>query len=93
MIRNVIALTPTMKRTLLRWLIDGEINLNEAEDILRGEEARQRRAIDARIVMHVMYEDDPKKWREKATKLNALADGAMTIDEYIQWADAAGMFF
>ena len=93
MIRNVIALTQAMKRTIIRWLIDGEINLNEAEDILHGEEARQRRATDARVVMHVMYEDDPKKWREKAAKLNALADGAMTIDEYIQWADEAGMFF
>lgn len=93
MIRNAIALTPAIKRTIIRWLIDGEINLNEAEDILHGEEARQRRATDARIVMHVMYDDDPKKWREKAANLNALADGAMTIDEYIQWADAAGMFF
>lgn len=93
MIRNVINLTPTMKRTLLRWLVDGEIDMNEADDILHGEEARQRRRLDARTMMRVMYEDNPDKWREKAARLNALADGTMTIEEYIAWADEEEVFY
>ena len=93
MIKNVINLTPTMKRTLLRWLVDGEIDMDEADDILHGEEARQRRQLDARTMMRVMYEDNPDKWREKAARLNALADGTMTIDEYIAWADEEEVFY
>ena len=93
MIKNVIELTPTMKRTLLRWLIDGEVDLDEADDMLHGEEARQRRRHDARTIMRVMYEDNPDKWREKAARLNALADGTMTIDEYMAWAHDAGVFY
>lgn len=93
MIKNVIYLTPTMKRTLLRWLVDGEIDMDEADDILHGEEARQRRQLDARTMMRVMYEDNPDKWREKAARLNALADGTMTIDEYIAWADEEEVFY